>query len=190
MRLRPNGGITVCGLRWVSSVTIAISSLRSYLPLRSLSSGPIVPGRSPPLITWQVRQLPLPRSKAIFCPSATDCAYAEAADSDSANMAAIADGMGWRIKGVSGGDFLLEYKESKAQRPSSGNPDYRSLIGVKICCSGCRARRCGVLDGGTCGGIWRVRRGRIRRPARRTRLPPQPPADLGGAGKVPFRQIR
>src|SRR6202022_1516102 len=71
MRFRPNGGITVCGLRLVSSVTIATSSLRSgYLLLISFSAGPMVPGRSPPLISWQVRQLPLPRSKASFCPSA------------------------------------------------------------------------------------------------------------------------
>src|SRR6202000_3317341 len=35
------------------------------------------PGRSPPLIIWQVRQLPLPRSNAIFWPSAAaDCARA------------------------------------------------------------------------------------------------------------------
>ncbi|KRP85324.1 hypothetical protein AOQ73_39775 [Bradyrhizobium pachyrhizi] len=76
IRFRPNGGITVCGLRLVSSVTIAISSSRLYLAFRPLSSGPIVPGRSPPLMTWQVRQLPLPRSKASFCPSAADWALA------------------------------------------------------------------------------------------------------------------
>jgi hypothetical protein len=36
----------------------------------------MVPGRSPPLITWQVRQLPLPRSNAIFWPSLADWARA------------------------------------------------------------------------------------------------------------------
>src|SRR5947209_5886912 len=78
MRFRPNGGITVFGLRLVSSDTMATRSLRSgYLLLMSVSGGPIVPGRSPPLIAWQVRQLPLPRSKASFCPSeAADCALA------------------------------------------------------------------------------------------------------------------
>src|SRR6201999_4076131 len=51
MRFRPNGGIAVSGFRRVSSVRIATSSLRSgYLRLMSLSSGPIVPGSSPPLI--------------------------------------------------------------------------------------------------------------------------------------------
>src|ERR1700738_361650 len=57
---------------------MATSSLRSgYLLLILVSSGPMVPGRSPPLIAWQVRQLPLPRSNASFCPSATaDCAAA------------------------------------------------------------------------------------------------------------------
>src|SRR3954452_15470061 len=72
MRLRPNGGMTVCGLRLVSSLTIATSSLRSgYLLLMSFNAGPMVPARSPPLISWQVRQLPLTRSNAIFCPSDT-----------------------------------------------------------------------------------------------------------------------
>src|SRR3982074_2358695 len=71
MRFRPNGGITVCGLRLVSSWRMATRSLRSgYLLLISFSAGPMEPGKSPPLISWQVRQLPLPRSKASFCPSA------------------------------------------------------------------------------------------------------------------------
>src|SRR6266478_829471 len=71
MRFRPNGGITVCGLRLVSSKRMATRSLRSgYLLLISFSAGPMVPGKSPPFISWQVRQLPLPRSKASFCPSA------------------------------------------------------------------------------------------------------------------------
>ena len=76
IRFRPNGGITVSGLRLVSSVTMATRSSRlGYLLLRSTSSGPIEPGRSPPLMAWQVRQLPLPRSKASFWPSAAaDCA--------------------------------------------------------------------------------------------------------------------
>ncbi|MGY3462442.1 hypothetical protein ACVWW5_007892 [Bradyrhizobium sp. LM3.4] len=57
----------VCGLRLVSSKMIAVSSLRSgYLALRSFSSGPIVPGRSPPLMTWQVRQLPLAAVESEF----------------------------------------------------------------------------------------------------------------------------
>src|SRR5216683_4798112 len=79
MRFRPNGGITVCGLRLVSSKRMATRSLRSgYLLLISFSAGPMVPGKSPPLISWQVRQLPLPRSKASFCPSAAaDWALAE-----------------------------------------------------------------------------------------------------------------
>src|SRR6185503_9457248 len=73
-----------------------------YLALRSLSSGPIVPDSSPPLIWWQERQLPLPRSKAIFWPSpAADCACTEVTDSASANARASTDGMGWRIKSVS-----------------------------------------------------------------------------------------
>src|SRR5882724_12049372 len=46
------------------------SSRLGYLLLMSTSSGPSVPGYSPPLMTWQVRQLPLPRSKASFWPSA------------------------------------------------------------------------------------------------------------------------
>ncbi|CCD93229.1 hypothetical protein BRAO375_2490004 [Bradyrhizobium sp. ORS 375] len=87
MRLRPNGGITVEGLRTVSSLRIAVSSARSYRPLRFSSFGPIEPGRSPPLISWQVRQLPLPRSKASFWPSAApDWAWA-AADMASEDMA-------------------------------------------------------------------------------------------------------
>src|SRR4030088_2943604 len=59
---------------------MATRSLRSgYLLLISFSAGPMVPGRSPPLISWQVRQLPLPRSKASFLPSAAaDCAQAGA----------------------------------------------------------------------------------------------------------------
>ena len=55
----------VSGLRRVSSVMMATRSSRlGYLLLMSISSGPIVPGRLPPLMTWQVRQLPLLRSKA------------------------------------------------------------------------------------------------------------------------------
>src|SRR5262245_40388953 len=78
MRLRPNGGITVSGLRRFSSWRIATRSSRlGYLLLMSINSGPIVPGRSPPLMTWQVRQLPLLRSKASLRPSSTDdCACA------------------------------------------------------------------------------------------------------------------
>src|SRR4029079_11363725 len=78
IRLRPNGGITVSGLRRVSSLRMATRSSRlGYLLLMSTSSGPIVPGRSPPLMTWQVRQLPLLRSKASLRPSSTaDCACA------------------------------------------------------------------------------------------------------------------
>ena len=38
----------------------------------SASGGPRLPGESPPLISWQVRQLPLPRSKASFSPSETE----------------------------------------------------------------------------------------------------------------------
>src|SRR6185295_18908696 len=77
-RLRPNGGITVSGLRRVSSLRMATRSSRlGYLLLMSTSSGPIVPGRSPPLMAWQVRQLPLLRSKASLRPSSTaDCACA------------------------------------------------------------------------------------------------------------------
>src|SRR6188472_2320664 len=46
------------------------SSRLGYLLLMSTSSGPSVPGYWPPLIAWQVRQLPLLRSKASFWPSA------------------------------------------------------------------------------------------------------------------------
>src|SRR3954451_22630309 len=67
--LRLNGGITLSGLRLVSSDTIATSSLRSgKRSFILLSSGPTLPGASPPAITWQVRQLPLARSKASCCP--------------------------------------------------------------------------------------------------------------------------
>src|SRR6266702_4096065 len=105
IRFRPNGGITVCGLRLVSSVTIAIRSSRlGYLLLRSTSCGPMLPGRSPPLISWQVRQLPLPRSNAIFCPSAeADWARAGPARptpaSSARTRAVFRDG--WATKGVS-----------------------------------------------------------------------------------------
>src|ERR1700730_2233236 len=104
IRFRPNGGITVKGLRLVSSVTMATRSLRSgYLLLMSFSGGPIVPGRSPPLISWQVRQLPLPRSNAIFCPSVADCAQAGAVETTApTSNARIRAGMeGVVIKGVS-----------------------------------------------------------------------------------------
>ncbi len=51
IRFLPNGGITVCGLRLVSSLTIATSSLRSgYFDLMSVSAGPMLPASSPPLI--------------------------------------------------------------------------------------------------------------------------------------------
>src|ERR1700732_4177506 len=81
MRCRPNGGITLCGLRLVSSGRMGTRLLRSgYLLLMSLSAGPMVPGSSPPLMSWQLRQLPLPRSNASLCPSeARDCAPAGAA---------------------------------------------------------------------------------------------------------------
>src|SRR5712664_2466094 len=117
MRFRPNGGITVCGLRLVSSVRIATSSLRSgYLLLISFSGGPMVPGRSPPLISWQVRQLPLPRSKASFWPSAAaDCAQAGPADAaapinSATAIAGIRTGLakGLLVKGVSRG-FCRSY---------------------------------------------------------------------------------
>src|SRR5262249_51500396 len=46
--------------------------------------------------------------------------------------------MGWRIKGVSSGDFVLEYRGAKAQRPSSGNPDYRcAQLGLKYAAAPC-----------------------------------------------------
>ena len=48
----PNGGITVCGLRLVSSLTIATSSLRSgYFDLMPVSAGPMLPASVPPLIS-------------------------------------------------------------------------------------------------------------------------------------------
>src|SRR6185295_10591005 len=52
MRLRPNGGITVSGLRLVSSTRMATSSLRSgYLLLMFSGFGPMLPGRLPPLMS-------------------------------------------------------------------------------------------------------------------------------------------
>src|SRR5215831_14150781 len=86
---------------------MAMRSFRSgYLLLTSFSAGPIEPASSPPLISWQERQLPLPRSNAIFCPwLAADCDCAEAgnAASDSASAAiAVKAGFlgGLAIKGI------------------------------------------------------------------------------------------
>ena len=135
IRFRPNGGITVSGLRLVSSVTIATRSSRlGYLLLMSVSSGPMVPGRSPPLITWQVRQLPLPRSKASFWPSAAaDCARAGLAEGgadqqrqdegwlceESGDQGRFPD-VSSDIQRISSG---LQYRRSKAQRPLAGNAE-------------------------------------------------------------------
>src|SRR5579883_700839 len=81
MRLRRNGGITVCGLRLVSSEMIAISSTRSGKRcFMSCSGGPTLPGESPPLMSWQVRQLPLARSKASCSPGEGAGAAALAAE--------------------------------------------------------------------------------------------------------------
>jgi hypothetical protein len=123
MRLRPNGGITVNGLRRVSSLRMATSSSRSgYLLLTSLSGGPMVPGSSPPLMSWQVRQLPLLRSKANFWPSATeDCAAVGPANVSAPMSSAAANAnagikaglvVGWSGKVSSGFHFHRERRRS------------------------------------------------------------------------------
>jgi len=70
--------MTVNELRLLSSKMMAVSSLRSGKRcFISESGGPTLPGESPPLMSWQVRQLPLLRSNASFSPSeAGACAQA------------------------------------------------------------------------------------------------------------------
>src|SRR5262249_23721166 len=94
------------------------SSSRLYLLFMSDNSGPMVPGFSPPLITWQVRQLPLLRSKASFCPSAVaDWACAEPAVrlASSASTGAKFLKVG-EIKAFSGRSSMVARSESEKHK--------------------------------------------------------------------------
>ena len=212
IRFRPNGGITVCGLRLVSSVRMATRSLRSgYLLLISFSSGPMVPGRSPPLMTWQVRQLPLPRSNAIFWPSAAaDCAWAGPARPAPISSASASAGTGLAEECVDqrrfpdvmsvirrniGGQkhkrhrltmWTIRQRVNAFSRCTRNSPMFRGIADVDAGFAAAswrsKAAGSGECRGGICRGIRQGwPAGRARRPARCGGVPPQPSGDLGGA---------